>query len=48
MVHDQSITTTAFQSSILTSGGLVDAARVNGLRDSNRHKAGDEDGNEGV
>ena len=27
---------------------MVDGAGVNGLRNSNRHKAGDEEGNEGV
>ena len=33
---------------MLTSGSLVDGARVDGLRDSNRHNAGDEEGDEGV
>ena len=32
---------------MLTSGSLVDSAGVNDLRDSNRHNAGDEEGNEG-
>lgn len=33
---------------MLTSGSLVDGARVDGLGDSNRHNASDEEGNESI
>lgn len=48
MVHDQPDGGISIQNSYPTLGSLVDAAGVNGLRESNRHKAGDEEGNEGV
>lgn len=47
MVHDQYIARNAVKDPILTSGSLVDGAGVNSLGDSNRHKAGNDEGNKG-